>query len=92
MRFRKRKLTPKYEKLARLTANMLNEFYKNEDIENLEEYFNNNIVFDVISDEFIIIKDCKKNIMYFARRIHKNLHIYKATEYSYYIFKKYKRG
>lgn len=92
MIFRKRKLIKEHENLARLTANMLNEFYKNEDIENFNEYFDSNIIFDVISDEFIIIKDCKKNIMYFARRIHKDLHIYKSTEYSYYILKNNKRG
>lgn len=92
MIFRKKKLTQKYVNLALLTTKMLNEFYKNEDIENFNEYFYKNIIFDVISDEFIIIKDTKKNIMYFVKKIYKKLHIYKTSEYSYYILKNLKRG
>lgn len=88
MIFKKRKLKPKYENLARLTAYMLFKLYENiEDFEKFKEHINNNMSFDIINDEFIIVKDSKYNIMYFIKRIGKELHIYKANEYNYYILR-----
>ena len=60
MIFKKRKLKPKYENLARLTAYMLFKLYENiKDFEKFKEHINNNMSFDIINDEFIIVKDSK---------------------------------
>lgn len=85
MDFEKRilKETFKIKNLEVLITDLLFTLYDFKTCEHFEKYVIKNMSYDIISSDFILIKDNKKDILYFIKNQNGMLHMYISYKHEY---------
>lgn len=82
-KFLKETFTIKIKNLEVLITDLLFELYDFKTYEHFEKYVIKNMSYDIISSDFIIIKDDKKDIFYFIKNQNGMLHMHVSYKHEY---------